>query len=53
MPIMTETIKYSVDQDGVALLVIDVPGRPMNVLTPEFMRRAGAGRRRPRRRRQP
>ena len=34
---MTETIKYSVDQDGVALLVIDVPGRPMNVLTPEFM----------------
>ena len=35
---MTETLKYSVDQDGVALLVIDVPGRPMNVLTPEFMR---------------
>jgi 3-hydroxyacyl-CoA dehydrogenase / enoyl-CoA hydratase / 3-hydroxybutyryl-CoA epimerase len=34
---MTETIKYSVDQDGVALLVIDIPGRPMNVLTPEFM----------------
>jgi 3-hydroxyacyl-CoA dehydrogenase / enoyl-CoA hydratase / 3-hydroxybutyryl-CoA epimerase len=35
---MTENIKYSVDQDGIALLVIDVPGRPMNVLTPEFMR---------------
>ncbi|NGP53983.1 3-hydroxyacyl-CoA dehydrogenase NAD-binding domain-containing protein [Thioalkalivibrio sp. XN8] len=34
---MTDTIKYSVDQDGVALLVIDIPGRPMNVLTPEFM----------------
>jgi 3-hydroxyacyl-CoA dehydrogenase / enoyl-CoA hydratase / 3-hydroxybutyryl-CoA epimerase len=34
---MTETLKYSVDQDGVALLVIDIPGRPMNVLTPEFM----------------
>ena len=34
---MTETIKYSVDQDGVALLVIAIPGRPMNVLTPEFM----------------
>jgi 3-hydroxyacyl-CoA dehydrogenase / enoyl-CoA hydratase / 3-hydroxybutyryl-CoA epimerase len=34
---MSETIKYSVDQDGVALLVIDVPNRPMNVLTPEFM----------------
>jgi 3-hydroxyacyl-CoA dehydrogenase / enoyl-CoA hydratase / 3-hydroxybutyryl-CoA epimerase len=37
MPTMTETIKYSVDQDGVALLVIDLPGRPMNVLTPQFM----------------
>jgi 3-hydroxyacyl-CoA dehydrogenase / enoyl-CoA hydratase / 3-hydroxybutyryl-CoA epimerase len=34
---MTENIKYSVDQDGVALLVIDLPGRPMNVLTPGFM----------------
>jgi 3-hydroxyacyl-CoA dehydrogenase / enoyl-CoA hydratase / 3-hydroxybutyryl-CoA epimerase len=34
---MSETIKYSVDRDGVALLVIDVPNRPMNVLTPEFM----------------
>jgi 3-hydroxyacyl-CoA dehydrogenase/enoyl-CoA hydratase/3-hydroxybutyryl-CoA epimerase len=37
MPIMSETIKYSVDQDGVAQLVIDIPNRPMNVLTPEFM----------------
>ena len=35
---MTETLKHSVDQDGIALLVIDIPGRPMNVLTPEFMR---------------
>ncbi|HUG97555.1 MAG TPA: 3-hydroxyacyl-CoA dehydrogenase NAD-binding domain-containing protein [Gammaproteobacteria bacterium] len=34
---MIETFKNSVDQDGVALLVIDIPGRPMNVLTPEFM----------------
>jgi 3-hydroxyacyl-CoA dehydrogenase / enoyl-CoA hydratase / 3-hydroxybutyryl-CoA epimerase len=34
---MSETIKYSVDQDGIALLVIDLPGRPMNVLTPELM----------------
>jgi len=33
---MTETIQYSVDSDGVALLVIDIPGRSMNVLTPEF-----------------
>jgi 3-hydroxyacyl-CoA dehydrogenase / enoyl-CoA hydratase / 3-hydroxybutyryl-CoA epimerase len=38
---MTETLKYSVDQDGVALLVIDIPGRPMNVLTPEFMGELG------------
>jgi 3-hydroxyacyl-CoA dehydrogenase / enoyl-CoA hydratase / 3-hydroxybutyryl-CoA epimerase len=38
---MTETLKYSVDQDGVALLVIDIPGRPMNVLTPEFMDELG------------
>ena len=34
---MSETIKYSVDQAGVAQLVIDIPNRPMNVLTPEFM----------------
>jgi len=33
---MPETIKFSVDSDGVALLVIDIPGRPMNVLTPKF-----------------
>jgi enoyl-CoA hydratase/carnithine racemase len=38
---MTETLKYSVDQDGIALLVIDIPGRPMNVLTPEFMGELG------------
>jgi 3-hydroxyacyl-CoA dehydrogenase / enoyl-CoA hydratase / 3-hydroxybutyryl-CoA epimerase len=34
---MTETIQYSVDQDGVATLMIDLPGRPMNVLSPAFM----------------
>ena len=33
---MTQNIRYSVDADGIALLVIDVAGRPMNVLTPEF-----------------
>ncbi len=33
---MTQNIRYSVDGDGIALLQIDVAGRPMNVLTPEF-----------------
>ena len=34
---MNETIRYSVDAEGVALLVLDVPGRPMNVLTPDLL----------------
>jgi len=34
---MTNTIKYSVDQDGIALLTIDLPDKSMNVLTPELM----------------
>jgi len=33
---MTQNIQYSVDADGIAHLKIDVAGRPMNVLTPEF-----------------
>jgi 3-hydroxyacyl-CoA dehydrogenase/enoyl-CoA hydratase/3-hydroxybutyryl-CoA epimerase len=33
---MTQNIRYSVDGDGIATLLIDVAGRPMNVLTPEF-----------------
>ncbi len=33
---MTQNIRYSVDADGIANLAIDVAGRPMNVLTPEF-----------------
>jgi 3-hydroxyacyl-CoA dehydrogenase/enoyl-CoA hydratase/3-hydroxybutyryl-CoA epimerase len=33
---MTQNIRFSVDGDGIALLAIDVAGRPMNVLTPEF-----------------
>jgi 3-hydroxyacyl-CoA dehydrogenase/enoyl-CoA hydratase/3-hydroxybutyryl-CoA epimerase len=33
---MTQNIRYSVDADGIAILAIDVAGRPMNVLTPEF-----------------
>ncbi|MEM9172246.1 MAG: 3-hydroxyacyl-CoA dehydrogenase NAD-binding domain-containing protein [Pseudomonadota bacterium] len=31
------TIDYSVDADGIALLTIDVKDRSMNVLTPEFI----------------
>jgi len=33
---MTRDIHFSVDGDGIALLEIDVVGRPMNVLTPGF-----------------
>jgi len=35
---MSNTIKYDVDADGIALLTIDLPGKSMNVLTPEFMK---------------
>ena len=35
---MTETIKFDLDADGIALLTIDVPGVTMNVITPEFQR---------------
>ena len=34
---MNDTIQYTVDSDGIALLTIDLPGKPMNVLTPELM----------------
>ena len=34
---MNNTIQYAVDQDGIALLTIDLPGKPVNVLTPELM----------------
>ncbi len=34
---MNNTIQYAVDQDGIALLTIDLPGTPMNVLTPQVM----------------
>jgi 3-hydroxyacyl-CoA dehydrogenase/enoyl-CoA hydratase/3-hydroxybutyryl-CoA epimerase len=33
---MTQNIRFAVDGDGIATLLIDVVGRPMNVLTPEF-----------------
>jgi len=32
-----KTIDYKIDTDGVAILTIDVPGKPMNVMTPEFL----------------
>jgi 3-hydroxyacyl-CoA dehydrogenase/enoyl-CoA hydratase/3-hydroxybutyryl-CoA epimerase len=34
---MNDTIHYTVDADGIALLTIDLPGTSMNVLTPELM----------------
>ncbi|MEE4218672.1 MAG: enoyl-CoA hydratase-related protein, partial [Xanthomonadales bacterium] len=34
---MNQTIQYAVDQDGIALLTIDLPGASMNVLTPRLM----------------
>jgi 3-hydroxyacyl-CoA dehydrogenase/enoyl-CoA hydratase/3-hydroxybutyryl-CoA epimerase len=34
---MNNTIQYAVDPDGIALLTIDLPGKSMNVLTPELM----------------
>ena len=34
---MSKTLTVSVDSDGIALLTIDVQGRPMNVVTPDFM----------------
>jgi 3-hydroxyacyl-CoA dehydrogenase/enoyl-CoA hydratase/3-hydroxybutyryl-CoA epimerase len=33
---MTQNIRYSVGGDGIAILLIDVADRPMNVLTPGF-----------------
>lgn len=35
---MTQNIHFSVDGEGIATLLIDVAGRPMNVWTPEFQR---------------
>lgn len=34
---MNNTIQYAVDKDGIAILTIDLPGKSMNVLTPELM----------------
>ena len=35
---MTQNIRQSVDGDGIAVLLIDVVDRPMNVVTPDFLR---------------
>lgn len=35
---MSKTIRYKLDQEGIATLTIDVPDRSMNVLTPELTR---------------
>jgi 3-hydroxyacyl-CoA dehydrogenase/enoyl-CoA hydratase/3-hydroxybutyryl-CoA epimerase len=32
-----KTIEINIDADGVAILTVDVKGKPMNVITPEFM----------------
>lgn len=34
---MNKTIQYTVDAEGIATLTLDVPGRTMNVLTPELV----------------
>jgi 3-hydroxyacyl-CoA dehydrogenase/enoyl-CoA hydratase/3-hydroxybutyryl-CoA epimerase len=34
---MNNAIRYTVDGDGIALLTFDLPGKSMNVLTPELM----------------
>ena len=34
----TDTIKYDLDDDGIALLTIDLPGQSMNVINQEFQR---------------
>jgi 3-hydroxyacyl-CoA dehydrogenase/enoyl-CoA hydratase/3-hydroxybutyryl-CoA epimerase len=33
---MSKTLRFDVDAQGVALLTIDVPGKPVNVITPAF-----------------
>ena len=32
-----QTIDFRIDDDDVAIVTVDVPGKPMNVITPEFM----------------
>ena len=35
---MNKTLNIHIDDDGIALLTIDVPGKPMNVMAPDFNR---------------
>jgi 3-hydroxyacyl-CoA dehydrogenase/enoyl-CoA hydratase/3-hydroxybutyryl-CoA epimerase len=39
---MNNTIQYAVNHDGIAILTIDLPGKPMNILTPELMEDLGS-----------
>ena len=32
-----KTIDFQIDNDGIAILTVDVKDKPMNVITPEFM----------------
>ena len=34
---MSDTIRFSTDADGIATLVIDVPGQSMNVIGAQFL----------------
>lgn len=34
---MTEIIKYELDQDGIALLTIDLPGKSMNIISAQLL----------------
>ncbi len=34
---MTEIIKYELDQDGIALLTIDLPGKSMNIISTQLL----------------
>ncbi|MCF6197044.1 MAG: enoyl-CoA hydratase-related protein, partial [Emcibacter sp.] len=34
---MTEIIKHELDQDGIALLTIDLPGKSMNIISAQLL----------------
>ena len=33
----SQTLRMDVDADGIAVITLDAPGRPMNVVSPEFI----------------
>ncbi len=39
---MSTTLRLEVDASGIATLTIDIPGKPVNVITPEFQRELAA-----------